>query len=108
MQLNHNVIPFLFEHLQIHNEYELFDLLQLELLVITKGKKGATFLFKEHNQFTKLDIEPETVVNVTDSSGAGDAFFATILREYAYCKKLDSDFIYHIFTLANSASKEVI
>jgi len=47
VQLNNNVSTLLFERLQLQNEYEFFDLLDLDLLVITKGKKGATFIFKE-------------------------------------------------------------
>lgn len=46
VQLNHNVIPLLFERLQIRDEFEFFELLDLDLLVITNGKKGASFIYR--------------------------------------------------------------
>lgn len=107
-QLNHNVRDLLLERLQVKNEFELFDLLDLDLLVLTKGKKGATFIFKENNEFKSIDQSPEVIAKVTDSSGAGDAFFSTVIKEYAYCDKIDSDFIADTFRIANQASRDVI
>lgn len=108
VQLNNNVSTLLFERLQIKNEFELFDLLNLDLLVITKGKKGATFIFKENDKFVTIDKTPEVIAEVVDSSGAGDAFFATVVKEYAYSEKIDSTFVAHTFDVANSASRDVI
>lgn len=108
VQLNNNVCDLLFERLQIKNEFELFDLLDLDLLVITKGKKGATFIFKENSEFKSIDQSPEVIAKVLDSCGAGDAFFATVIKEYAYADKIDSDFISHTFSIANKASRDVI
>lgn len=108
VQLNHNVYNLLFERLQIKNEFELFDLLGLDLLVVTKGKQGATFIFKENNEFKMINQSPEVIAKVVDSSGAGDAFFATVIKEYAYAKEINSDFITHTFSIANQASRNVI
>lgn len=108
VQLNNNVRDLLFERLQIKNEFELFDLLDLDLLVVTKGKKGASFIFKENNEFNCIDQSPEIIAKVLDSSGAGDAFFSTVIKEYAYAEKIDSDFIHHTFSIANKASRDVI
>lgn len=108
VQLNNNVAPLLFERLQIENEFELFDLLDLDLLVITKGKKGASFIFKENDEFVCVDKSPEVIAEVVDSSGAGDAFFATVINEYAYADKIDKNFISHTFDIANKASRDVI
>lgn len=108
VQLNNNVSSLLFERLQIKNEFELFDLLDLDLLVITKGKKGATFIFKENGKFVAIDKSPEVIAKVVDSSGAGDAFFATVVKEYAYSEKIDSSFVNHTFDIANRASRDVI
>lgn len=108
IQLNNNVCDLLFERLQIQNEFEFFDLLCLDLLVITKGKKGATFIFKENGSFKSIDQSPEIIAKVRDSSGAGDAFFATVIREYAYASKIDMDFVNHTFKIANKASRDVI
>lgn len=108
VQLNNNVCDLLFERLQVKNEFELFDLLHLDLLVVTKGKKGASFIFKEDNEFKCIDQSPEVIAKVLDSCGAGDAFFSTVIKEYAYAEKIDSDFIHHTFSIANKASRDVI
>jgi len=108
VQLNNNVSTLLFERLQLKNEYEFYDLLDLDLLVITKGKKGATFVFKENGNFVTIDKSPEVIAKVVDSSGAGDAFFATVVKEYAYSEKIDSSFVEHTFNIANKASRDVI
>jgi len=108
VQLNNNVSTLLFERLQLKNEYEFFDLMNLDLLVITKGKKGATFIFKENNEFVTIDRSPEIIAKVVDSSGAGDAFFATLVKEYAYAEKIDSLFVENTFNIANKASRDVI
>ena len=108
IQLNNNVSSLVFERLEVKNEFEFFDLLGLDLLVITKGKKGASFIFKENNEFKNIEQSPEIIASVTDSSGAGDAFFATVIKEYAYSTNINSDFIYHTFSIANKASRDVI
>ena len=108
IQLNETVKPLLFERLQIQNEFDFFNLLDLDLLVVTKGKKGATFIFKEDNKLKVIDKEPEVIAKVVDSSGAGDAFFASVIQGYAYTDIINSDFINKIFSTANKASRTVI
>lgn len=108
IQLNETVKPLLFERLQIQNEFDFFNLLDLDLLVVTKGKKGATFIFKEGNELKSIDKEPEIIAKVVDSSGAGDAFFASVIQGYAYADNINSDFINKIFSTANKASRTVI
>lgn len=108
IQLNETVKPLLFERLQIQNEFDFFNLFDLDLLVVTKGKKGATFIFKEDNQLKTIDKEPEIIAKVVDSSGAGDAFFASVIQGYAYTDTINSDFINKIFSTANKASRTVI
>ena len=108
IQLNETVKPLLFERLQIQNEFDFFNLLDLDLLVITKGKKGATFIFKENNEIKAIDKEPEVIARVIDSSGAGDAFFASVIQGYAYTDTINSSFINKIFSTANKASRTVI
>ena len=108
VQLNHNVISLLFERLQVEDEFEFFHLLDLDLLVITNGKKGATFIYRKDDGFVKVDKSPEVIAQLVDSSGAGDAFFATIVKNYAYQNEINDDFIANTFAQANKASREVI
>ena len=108
IQLNDNVIPLLFERLRVKSLIELFELLNPELMVLTKGKRGAEYVFKENGEI-KINFEsPEVIVDIVDSSGAGDAFFSTTLREYAYTKKIDTEFTKKAFELANKSSRDVI
>lgn len=108
VQINDNVTELLFEKLQIKSEIELFEKFNLDILVSTKGKKGAIFVFKENGKTKLLDLAPQIVVQAIDTSGAGDAFFSTTLREYAYADKINSEFIKSTFELANQSSREVI
>lgn len=48
------------------------------------------------------------IKDAVDTSGAGDAFFSTVIREYAYCEKIDKDFIDKTFELANKSSRDII
>lgn len=108
MQLNHTICDYLFKKFKIENEIEFFSMLHLDLLVITNGKKGAKFLFRENNKLIIMDKTPSIVVEAIDTSGAGDAFFSTIIKEYAYCNKINTDFVNRTFSLANKASRDVI
>lgn len=108
MQLNNNISEFLFKKLKIRDALDFFNLLDLELLIITNGKKGATFLYKEDNTIKQIEKVPSIIADAVDTSGAGDAFFSVIIREYAYCDKVNKIFIDKTFELANSFSRDVI
>lgn len=108
IQINDNVTELLFKRLQIKNEIELLEQFHLDLLISTKGKQGAFFVFKENGKVQTLDLKPEMIIQATDTSGAGDAFFSCFLREYAYTKEINTEFIKSTFELANQSSREVI
>ena len=108
IQLNDNVINLLFERFGVKDEVEFFNLFNFDLLILTKGKKGASYIFKENGKLKKIDKQPEVIVDIVDSSGAGDAFFSKTLQQYAYAKTINSDFINMSFNLANKLSREVI
>lgn len=109
MQLNQNVCDLLFERFCVPNPVELFNLLNLDLLVVTKGKKGASFIFSSNGKTVCVDKTPEIIATVVDSSGAGDAFFATLIKQYAYYSKpIDLNFIDFTFNQANQSSRNVI
>lgn len=108
VQINNNVTELLFERMQVKTEIELFEKFNLDLLVSTKGKKGAIFVFRENGTAKILDLSPQIIIQATDTSGAGDAFFSTTLREYAYCTQINTEFIKSTFELANQSSREVL
>ena len=68
MQLNENIIDLLYERLNVHSETEFFNLLNLDLLVITHGKKGATFVFKDDEVVNTINKTPQIIVNAIDTS----------------------------------------
>lgn len=108
IQINDNVTDLLFERFSVQNEIEFFKLFHFDLLILTKGKKGATFIFYENDQIKIVDKHPKIIVDMVDSSGAGDAFFSKALQQYAYTENIDSNFIDRTFELANKASRDVI
>lgn len=108
IQINDNVTDLLFERFSVQNVTEFFKLFHFDLLILTKGKKGATFVFCENGEIKTINKQPEIIVDIVDSSGAGDAFFSKALQQYAYAENIDSDFVNHTFTLANKASRDVL
>ena len=108
IELNDNVLDLLLERLNVKNEIELFKLLDLELLVVTRGKKGATGYYKENGEILSFFKAPEIIVDSVDTSGAGDAFFSAMLKQYAYADKIDRAFLDKSFSLANKSSREVL
>ncbi len=59
--------------------FEKFD---FDLLTITKGSKGATFLYKEEGKTRKLDMQAPMVYDMKDPTGAGDAFNSIMTMFY--------------------------
>ncbi len=57
-------------------ETSFFENNSLELLLITRGSKGAQLIAKHGVQF---QVSPEPDVNVVDTVGAGDAFSSIVL-----------------------------
>lgn len=108
VQINDNVTDLLFERFSVQNEIEFFKLFHFDLLILTKGKKGATFVFYEDGKIQTIDKQPEIIVDIVDSSGAGDAFFSKTLQQYAYAKNINTNFVNQTFALANKASRDVI
>ncbi len=109
IQLNNSVLDLLLERLEVKNAKELFDISNLDLLVITKGKKGAIFFFRDNkNDIISILKEPKIIINATDTSGAGDAFFSQVVKEFAYSEKIDKEFVDKTFSLANAASRDAI
>lgn len=109
IQLNDSTSALLFERLDIKTEVELFEILDLELLVLTKGKKGAMFLYRnDEGQVVSIFKTPEIIVDAVDTSGAGDAFFSVVVKEYAYAEKIDKNFVDNTFKIANSASRDIL
>lgn len=97
LKLNDEEMPIICEALGINIEQKLntniekeqmnaiLEYLDLELLILTKGSKGAVLVNKEKD-FINLDVIP--VEKMADTVGAGDAFSSVII--YGLYKGWDS------------------
>ena len=103
--MNERVGKFLLRKFNIDNYLELYNLITTELLIITKGSKGADFIFDNKIVSKKLiNIEKEI-----DTTGAGDAFFSVIISEYINNNyKINKDMIEGAFNKATELTKTVI
>ncbi len=108
IQLNESVTDLLFERFEVNDLLSFFNLFSFDLLILTKGKKGATYVFRENGETKTVALSPPVISPIVDSSGAGDAFFSKTLREYAYTKVVDTAFVTQTFELANKASRDVL
>lgn len=108
VQINDSTLDLLLERFGIKTIVEFFKLFHFDILILTKGKKGATYLFWENNQVIVIEKTPKVIVDMVDSSGAGDAFFSVNVQKYAYANMIDASFVDSTFDLANQFSREVI
>lgn len=95
VQLNERVANFLVKKMKFNSYIELNKIFNANILTITHGKKGATFVYNEKERYFKtLNIAKET-----DPSGAGDSFYSEIIREY-----LNNNFIVTDDVICNAYS----
>ncbi len=86
INFNERVSKYLIKRLAINNDIELYNVLQPNFMTITHGENGATFINEGTEYNFKLTCSGDTV----DSTGAGDAFISSIIRD---CIK--NNFIYN-------------
>ncbi len=85
---------------------KFFEKFDFDLLTITKGSKGATFLYKEEGKTRKLDMQAPMVYDMKDPTGAGDAFNSIMTMFYhdkilEGNRKIDEKFLKRSFNTAN-------
>lgn len=107
--LNREAAPLLYKKLGVANIEAFYEKYKFDLLAMTAGKNSTKFFIKDENNNT-LYIEkvPEIVDDVTDNTGAGDAFFANLIQQYAHRKIVNSEFVDIAFKAANEATKQVV
>lgn len=105
INLNERVEKYLEKRYSLASLKEIFRLLQPELIIVTRGKNGADFIFKD-KQITKTLDNPEIE---TDPTGAGDAFFSMFISEYIKNNYIiDDEFINNTFEKATKLTKKVV
>ncbi|MGP1608328.1 MAG: PfkB family carbohydrate kinase [Clostridium sp.] len=76
IQLNNKVAKFLKSRLEIETNRELFNFLNLKLLIITDGANGSIFLDELNEEKIILKINSE---EIKDNNGAGDSHLASVI-----------------------------
>ena len=101
MQLNERVEIYLQERLG-ENLYNIF---KPRLLVVTRGRNGATFQTATMKKHKKLLYTAKEV----DDTGAGDAFFSVVIQEYFnHLGSINSKWVNSTFRKANVLTSKVV
>ena len=77
INFNERVSKYLIKRLNLNTDIDLYDILKPNFMTITRGENGATFVIDGIEYNFKLKIKG----NVIDSTGAGDAFISSIIRD---------------------------
>lgn len=87
------------------SEVELYKFLNVKLLIITKGKIGASFIYNNKCQNKNLEIVSEDI----DPSGAGDSFFAEIINIFIINNyKVNDEIIEEMFIKGSTVSRNTV
>ncbi len=113
IQCNESTSQAIFSKLNIDSPEEFFAKVMPQVLTITKGSKGATFLYRSNGQLNHIDKYPNKVAPILDSTGAGDAFHAMFLMSYHRkllnnSPQLDEEFFNKAFKVANALSRKIV
>lgn len=77
INFNERVTDYLVKKLKVKSDLDLFELIKPRFMTITRGEKGATFIYDGKSYDFKLVSKQEVV----DSTGAGDAFISSIIKD---------------------------
>ena len=77
INFNERVTKYLISRFSLNNDKELYDIIKPNLMTITRGEKGATFITNDD----MYNFELINKANVVDSTGAGDAFISSIIKD---------------------------
>lgn len=105
INLNERVLKYLKERFNLKTLQDVYNLLKPEMLIVTKGKKGAAFVFKNKTVNKILDNPAPEV----DPTGAGDAFFSVFISEVIKNNYfIDETFIDATFKCASKLTRKVV
>lgn len=105
VNMNQRVSNYLKKRFDLLDDKSLLSILNAELLIITKGNKGANFIFNGQDYQFNLIYKG----NEIDTNGAGDMFFASIIRDYIKNNyTINTDFINKSFIHANYLVTKVV
>lgn len=77
IQLNNRVSNYICKRFNVE-EKKLINLINSDLIIITKGKNGSTFYYENN----KVNMKPEKILKEIDPTGSGDAHFSAVIDAY--------------------------
>ena len=105
INLNERVEKYLIDRFFLYSLEELYNILNLKMIIVTRGKKGADFVFNNY----KVSKELTTPSIELDPTGAGDAFFSMFILEYVKNNYIiDEEFIDSTFDKATKLTNKVV
>lgn len=105
INFNERVTKYLLNRLNLENDLELYNLFKPRLMTITRGEKGATFI----NDGNVYNFDLISKGNIIDSTGAGDAFIASIIKDCIKNNfKYDSDLFRKWYENSNKLTFKVV
>lgn len=78
VNLNERVEKYLINRLDCSDTIELSKIINADLMMVTRGKKGNDFIYNNK----KYSFPLENIIEEVDDSGAGDAFFSVIIKNW--------------------------
>ena len=78
INFNERVTKYLIKRLGLKNNLEIYKLFNAKLITITKGEKGAEFIYD--NKINSFQLKNKS--EIIDSTGAGDAFISSIIKDW--------------------------
>lgn len=102
VSIKESVLSFLFKKLGLTFD-EFLEKCDVYFLIITRGNKGATIVYK--NNIYEYDAMP---LEEKETNGCGDIFFATFISEVIKRKHITKDDIDQIFELAQKNVSKVL
>lgn len=105
INFNERVSNYLLKRLNLKNDMDLCNIINPNLMTITRGENGATFISNSNIYNFKLVSKGDVV----DSTGAGDAFISSIIRESIKNEfKYDSDKLEKWYENSNKLTTKVV
>lgn len=103
INMNERVYDYLKKKFSIDSQ-DLYDYFKCEVLIITRGKRGADIIYND--EFEKKEIENPSVE--VDTNGAGDAFFSEFIHTYLEENEVNTKMISKAYIKASTLSRIVV
>ncbi len=105
INFNERVSNYLVKRLNLKDNIELYNIIKPNLMTITRGENGATFILDNKIYNYSLLIKG----NIIDSTGAGDAFISSIIKDSIKNNfKYDTDKLGEWYENSNKLTAKVV